>query len=397
MKNITYGSSQICGSNISDTLTVAAGVQWGEAYKALAQYQRVTPGGADVDVGASGGQVIGGGHSPLSNTYGLTPDSVLQYEVITLDGEARIVNECTNTDLFWALRGGGGGTYAVVTSTTYKTYADSPLAFGYFGYSIMGNGLANGLNNLANASSALAEQGWSGYIYGLPGVYTGVFFLPLINNITFQNASDSLQPLFQALNNTEGLTVSNSSGAIGAPGVGIQQFPSAQYYLSGFDAPGSTGNNAVLGSRLIPKALLQDSSSRTKITDAIATIKNDTLGRTIIAHLVAGGAPSHAPNNTGAVLPAWREALWHLVLSSAPLPDASNSDIEKNFRQVTEVLEPLRQLTPGSGAYMNEADARAPQWKEDFFGENYDRLLGIKKKWDPKALLRCNRCVGSDL
>jgi len=46
---------------------------------------------------------------------------------------------------------------------------------------------------------------------------------------------------------------------------------------------------------------------------------------------------------------------------------------------------------------MNEANARAPEWKEDFFGENYDKLLAIKKKWDPKKLLRCNRCVGSDL
>jgi hypothetical protein len=44
---------------------------------------------------------------------------------------------------------------------------------------------------------------------------------------------------------------------------------------------------------------------------------------------------------------------------------------------------------------MNEANPRAPQWKEDFFGENYGRLLEIKKKWDPKGLLHCNECVGS--
>jgi FAD/FMN-containing dehydrogenase len=389
MKNITYGTSQICGSNLSDTLVVSAGVQWGEAYRALAPHQRVTPGGADPDVGASGGQVMGGGHSPLGNTYGLTPDNVLQYEAVTLDGEMRVVNECTHADLFWALRGGGGGTYAIVTSTTFKTYTDAPLALGFFGYSNTENGFALGLDHLANSSTALAEMGWSGYFYGTGGSFSGIFFLPLINNITFQDASESLQPLFMALNNTKGLSVIPTSG------VGVQQLPSAQFYLSGFDAPGSTGSNTVIGSRLIPKASLQDPTSRAKIVNYIASIRNDTLSRPITAQMVCGGATSRFVNNS--VLPAWRKAIWQLAFTSPAPPDASSVVIERNFQLVTELLEPLRQLTPGSGAYMNEANPRAPQWKEDFFGENYERLLAIKKRWDPKNLLRCNRCVGSDM
>jgi FAD/FMN-containing dehydrogenase len=85
-----------------------------------------------------------------------------------------------------------------------------------------------------------------------------------------------------------------------------------------------------------------------------------------------------------------------LVFTSVPPVDASEKELEANFKLVTDKLEPLRQATPGSGAYMNEAHSRAPQWKEDFFGENYAKLLEIKKKWDPNGLLRCNRCVGSD-
>jgi len=69
--------------------------------------------------------------------------------------------------------------------------------------------------------------------------------------------------------------------------------------------------------------------------------------------------------------------------------------LDDTFSFITNTLEPLRKITPGSGSYMNEAHARAPQWKEDFFGPNYDKLLSIKKKYDPKRLLDCNECVGS--
>lgn len=200
MKNITYGSSLICGTNHSDVLTVSAGVQWGEAYAALAPYGRVTPGGADPDVGASGGQPQGGGHSPLSNTYGLTPDSILQFTVVTLDGVPRTVNRCSHTDLFFALRGGGGGTYAIVTSTSYITYPDSPLAFAAFNYTNTPSSFAPALEVLANASVSLAEMGWTGYFYGTQQSFAGVFFLPLINNRTFPTASSSFQTVFDKLN-----------------------------------------------------------------------------------------------------------------------------------------------------------------------------------------------------
>jgi len=386
MKNMTYGSSTICGTNHSDILTVAAGVQWGEAYSALVPHGRIVPGGADPDVGASGGQPQGGGHSPLANTFGLTPDSILQFEVVTLDGVRRTVNRCSNSDLFWALRGGGGGTYAIVTSTTYQTYADGPTAFGYFGYNDTPSAFPQLVDAFANYSVPLAEVGWSGYVITLRGQSIGAFYLPLINNLTYQNASDSFTPLIQSLNQSEGLAFQFG---------GTSQLPSAGSSLSDGTLKGSTGSTGILGSRLIPRALLQDPTSRANITNLIASMRNDTLGFSLFLQLVTGRVPS--PPIDSAVLPAWRSSIWHATLAG-PIPvDGSKTEIDQAFQGVTDRLEPLRQITPGSGAYMNEADARAPAWKEDFYGKNYDRLLSIKKKWDPKKLLRCNRCVGSDL
>jgi FAD/FMN-containing dehydrogenase len=73
-------------------------------------------------VGVAGGYVAGGGHSPLSSKYGLAADHVLSMDVVTPDGRFVTADEKNNVDLFWALRGGGGGTFGVVTSVTFKVY-----------------------------------------------------------------------------------------------------------------------------------------------------------------------------------------------------------------------------------------------------------------------------------
>ena len=71
--------------------------------------------------------MLGGGHSPLSSLYGLAADQVLGFEAITASGEFLTANSTSNQDLFWALRGGGGSTFAVVTSITVKAFKDMPV------------------------------------------------------------------------------------------------------------------------------------------------------------------------------------------------------------------------------------------------------------------------------
>lgn len=64
---------------------------------------------------------------------------------------------------------------------------------------------------------------------------------------------------------------------------------------------------------------------------------------------------------------------------------------------ITNSLQPLlEQATPGMGTYINEGDFRQPDWKEVFYGSNYDILLSIKQEWDPEGLFYCGVAVGSD-
>jgi FAD/FMN-containing dehydrogenase len=60
------------------------------------------------------GLIQGGGFGSFSKHYGTAAGSPLEAEVVTADGNIRIANACANRDLFWALKGGGGGSYGVV-------------------------------------------------------------------------------------------------------------------------------------------------------------------------------------------------------------------------------------------------------------------------------------------
>jgi hypothetical protein len=57
---------------------------------------------------------------------------------------------------------------------------------------------------------------------------------------------------------------------------------------------------------------------------------------------------------------------------------------------------PLRKLSPETGAYFNEPDSHEPEWQKAFFRDNYARLLSVKEKYDPKNVLWCRKCVGSE-
>jgi FAD/FMN-containing dehydrogenase len=108
MRGIEFHSSfqpQGCNFTIDTTaVTVAAGEQFGNIYTKAAMLNQTVVGPIPATVGI-GGYLTGGGHSPLSALLGLGSDQVLELNVVTASGEQLTVNECQNTDLFWALRG----------------------------------------------------------------------------------------------------------------------------------------------------------------------------------------------------------------------------------------------------------------------------------------------------
>jgi len=202
-------------------------VQWYEAYAAAKQRNRVIVGGLSLrgSVGAAGGWVLGGGHSAIAPSYGLgTPnspnptepysfdgftgvDNVLEMKIVTADGNHITANPYNNADLFWALRGGGGGTWGVVTSVSYKTHPSTPFSAAFIAANSTNvNSTQNLLAEIIRLTPSLVEQSYGGYG---GGSIDQIQFFVLSPNVTAEQTQATFLPLFEFAASQPGLSIQN--------------------------------------------------------------------------------------------------------------------------------------------------------------------------------------------
>ena len=135
MNKITLHEAFVAGGCESRTspvpaVTAEAGAMWIDLYHAVTtEAGRYVQGGGCTTVGVAG-LVQSGGFGSFSKGFGTAAAGLLEAEVVTADGKVRIANACTNPDLFWALKGGGGGSFGVITKLTLRTH-ELPEFFGY--------------------------------------------------------------------------------------------------------------------------------------------------------------------------------------------------------------------------------------------------------------------------
>ncbi|KAK0385546.1 hypothetical protein NLU13_6725 [Sarocladium strictum] len=366
-------------------LKVDSGVLGAEAVEAAAAKGLAVVTGECPTVAVAGGYTQGGGHSALSTAYGLAADQTLEFQVVTADGQVRTASRTQNSDLYWALSGGGGGNYAVVMSVTIRAHPAGQV----------------GGAKLAMSAQYTTPEKWEQAIAAfhklLPGMIDqGASVVYYVSNQIF-----AISPL----------TVMNSTGdavrdEILAPFtaklaellIPSQVSYTTLSYLDHYDTymgPLPWGHIEVsayqFGSRLIPKSLLVDEPD--KFQSAITNLTNNGV-------LAVGSAAAYKSrfDVSNSVLPAWRDAYIQMQLTTPWSNDPSQlgAMINAQHRITNEFNPQLARITPTSGAYMNEADFREPNWKQTWFGDNYAKLLAVKKKYDPENLLYMFKGVGSD-
>ncbi|QRV95987.1 FAD-binding domain protein [Ceratobasidium sp. AG-Ba] len=378
MQDIKYDASFVpdgCSVPGVPAVTNGAGVDL-EAMYEFAEANKITfVGGSAKTVGVAG-WLLGGGHSVLSNHYGLGVDRVLQFKVVTPDGQYRTANACQNQDLFWALRGGGGGTFGVVMEITSEVIPN-PLSI----VSLQWNFDPQLLNVTSlfgvavDSSLQWVQDGWGGYIVAT----TSILANPKLNAA---EAAANLKPLTDYL---------QASGA---------QFEWKQYesFWPLFDAiqavPIPVGVNGAVSSRLVPKSLFSNILSKGALYTATLSTVVAASGQAALFMTTPFNYAAKA--DATSVTPVWREAVWHVVTTIPWDWDASAARAKLGYTTASAAVTPLRALTIGGGAYLNEADTYEPSWENSFWGEsNYKQLLATKKKYDPDSLLDCWHCVGS--
>lgn len=146
-------------------VTLQAGEEWLDVYREADEHNVIIAGGSAISVGVAGGYLLGGGHSPFSYYYGLAADNLLEMSLVTPCGEHIILNEYTDPDYFWAVRGGGGNAWGVVTSVTYKTHPKPrTVQVAFFQANMSTTGAYRKVYTSAlKALPAITDAGYTGY------------------------------------------------------------------------------------------------------------------------------------------------------------------------------------------------------------------------------------------
>jgi FAD/FMN-containing dehydrogenase len=417
------GEGCSAGARPQRAVTVEAGALWGHVYDAVTtKVGGYVQGGGCMTVGVAG-LVQSGGFGSFSKRYGLAAASLLQAEVVTADGAVRIANACTNPELFWGLKGGGGGSLGIVTRLTLKVH-ELPEDFG-------------AANMTIRATSAPAFRRLVGLIVGFYGEHLAnphwgeqirlrpdnVLKIAMVfQGLDRAQAQAAWQPFIEAVSQAAQDFVFESAPFIVA--VSAREFwaPTTFKRLLGFiardDRPGAPAGNVFwpgdqgqagqflhgYQSAWLPAQWLKP-ERRQAMCDALFAASRHWNVSMHVNKGLAGAAPEViAAARDTAMNPAVLDA-FALVICGAEAqpaypgiaahePDAVAG--RRRSQSIERAVDELRKLVPEPGSYVSESNFFEPRWQQSFWGSNYPRLLAAKRQYDPEGLFFVHHGVGSE-
>jgi FAD/FMN-containing dehydrogenase len=427
MRDITIDDAflaQGCPANQArlPAVTVGAGTRWVEAYEAVTVHHgRYVQGGGCASVGAAGGFIQGGGFGSWSKKYGTAASGMLEAEVVTADGQIRLANACQNTDLFWALRGGGGGTFGIVTRMTLMT---QPLP-SFFGWV---NGTIGAKNDAAFREllerffrfyrESMSDEHWGEQVSVKGDNTLGV-------SLAFQGfTADEAERLWKPFTtwidqHPETLTRDLHFDDVHADKMWsfelLKKFapdairtddrvgaPPRHYWWSG-DSDQVSVYWYAYQSRWIPLDRFEGEEARRFAAALFDASRHWSIGFHFNKGQAGASPDAVRRGRETSVNPAVYDSAALIIVAAGGggLPGVRGHEpnlVEARAQRdrVSAAMKAIRAATPGAGSYVNETDWFEPDWQRSFWGENYARLLSIKRKYDPDRVFVCHHCVGSE-
>ena len=353
-----------------DTVTVEAGASWGDVYSSLEDTDYVAVGGCVPAVGI-GGYIQGGGYSMLSRAYGgLACDKALAFTMVTADGkEAVRASANENNDLFWALRGGGGGNFGVITDVTLQV-CSRPREFvwsrlTYLTTETSEQGLIAVGKNLDNFPKELnldiALHGFRGRKeLTLDAVYS-------------DHHEDLVQDALKSLHPTE----------TSPP----MRFTSFYKFTTEYSRRHGFVHNEV-EPIYIKGAMLK--SFPTQLARYFAELNIPPECLIEFVHM-GGDIQQIPPTATAFVARSAQYSFYTYGRFQGPV----HKEEVKKF--ATSTYEAVKGSGYTIGSYINYMDRELKNWPSEYYGENYNRLCTIKEKWNPigRGSLHFQQEIGS--
>jgi FAD/FMN-containing dehydrogenase len=371
-----------------DVATVGAGARLVDVYAAVAGQGRGIAAGSCPTVGFAG-LTLGGGLGVLSRAWGLTCDGLRSVDIVTADGTFRTCDDQRDPELFWALRGGGGGNFGIATSFVTATRPAAPLAIGFASWPW--------------SRAAAIIGAWQAWIAALPDAVWSTIHLDagagpeptlLVHAVALEDAA-TLQARLDRLAATAGFAPDSRTAFARSYGDamlvegGCAQLTLAQCHPAGTGA-GVLGRETYAAKSAVAAGPLS--------SGAIAAIANGLEGLTSLPNTGAGsvlidslgGAIARvAPDATAFPHRSALATLQFLASWDASAPAATADASMAWLRSFYSRVRPL----VGLGAYVNYADADLVDWSQAYYGANYARLRRVRSAYDPEGLFAFPQAV----
>jgi FAD binding domain-containing protein/berberine-like enzyme len=342
--------STITVNKQAKTATVGGGASLGQLYKTIAPLGFAFPGGSCPTVGVSG-HLLGGGYGYLARPYGLACDNLLSLDLIDPQGQQIHADAHENPDLFWACRGGGGGSFGIVISYELKLI---PLTSVYT-FNIHLRGLS-----VHRAAAVMKDrQAWA------------------------PNAPESIDSNLVISKNADGGILLRCAGqSVGS----LQELERELKFISSEPPQHRTFFEAVTyfsGGWNYPSQPMKGKSdyAQSPMTDAgLAVLMEQVLAQTAV-YVVCdsyGGAIAEVAANATAF--AHRAGTLYCIQYGSTW--TSPSATEQRLKEMDTCYRTMRPYVSGS-CYVNYCDLEAPNWPTAYWGQNLARLQRIKSVFDP--------------
>lgn len=401
-------------------VSIGAGCLWGEVYRKVSvEHGRYVQGGGCLTVGVAG-LVQGGGFGSLSKQFGTGAANLLEAEVVTADGRTRVANRWQEPDLFFALRGGGGGTFGVVTRLTMRTHA-LPATLGEAQLEIQARDDASWRELVARMialySASLFNSKWGEQIrfsrgrrlrvnmvsHSLSGPEMERLWAPFLEWVRKrpQDYTFAAEPQFVPL---PGRAIWDPAVLLEIPETVLQDdrpgAPPTNIYWKGNREEAAQVIHAYQ-SAWIPSALLA-AARQPELVDALVRASNLWSVTLHTNKGLAGGSPEAiAATRETATSPEVLDSFALLIAAMEEQPaypgipgrEPNVAEGRRYAAQVTAAMAEIYKIAPNAGTYMSESDYFQRDWKRAYWGAHYARLAKAKRKYDPEWLFRGHNCV----
>jgi FAD/FMN-containing dehydrogenase len=360
--------------NADGTAVIGAGARLIDVYTALAEAGRCLPAGSCPSVGIAG-LTLGGGVGILSRKYGLTCDRLVSATVVTADGTSRTVSASVEPDLFWALRGGGGGNFGIVTSLSFDTVPAPQLAA--FALAFPAGSVSDVLGGWQQWITSMPDELCSNcHIIGASpprctvlGCYVGT--------------APALNPLLTDLIDRIGSRPTSLT-------VTQHGYLDAMRFFAGCSTTSAAGcHDRASGRRWNREVFVASSRTMTAPVADPGQIVSACDGRTVLILIDGlGGA-------IGRVTPAATAFPHRGALATMQIYVRTTlADRTAAASTVTEVRDQLTGVV-GDGAYVNYLDGSMPNWARAYYGDNLPRLRQVARHYDPNRLFTFPQAIAN--